>query len=124
MLKFDYIMRDRDSGKLYHEELTLEDVETYFAVEFVEIIARRAFTEKYARGKKPIYQGDIIKSGPSDGFNGIGEIVFEDSAFRIKWHDPRYISIRGERPEHLFANSEIAWTIIGNIYENSNLLIK
>lgn len=60
-----------------------------------------------------MYEGDYIKSG-----KGVGEIIYhkQSAMFRIKWHSPLYIQIRGEN-EPIFPNHEIALRVVGNKYE-------
>ena len=119
---FDYIICDSITGVYSHKEVNLDQIQTAFHIEDLDIIARRLFSGKYAINEQPLYEGDIVKGGLSDKMQGLGVIVFEDSSFKIKWYDPTYITIRGKNPEILFPNSHIVWQKIGNIYENSNLL--
>lgn len=118
---FDYIMRDAD-GIFSHREFSLEELESSYGITRIEVVARRLFSGKYDREKNPIYDGDFVKNDYTEGLKGLGVIIFEDSSFKVKWIDPTYIRVRGEKPEPLFANSEIVWKVIGNIYENVNLL--
>ena len=45
----------------------------------------------------------------------------------MRWHDKTWLRIRGgfldyDKGEPLFANAYIVWEVIGNIYENPDLL--
>lgn len=73
------------------------------------------FTGLRDKKGEEIYEGDIIKSG-------LGEIFWSENhaSFMVRWHNKQWQNIRGME-EPLFQNSEIAWEIIGNIYENPEL---
>jgi len=70
-----------------------------------------------------IYEGDIINSGT-------GEILWSDidCMFKVKWHGEIFKRVRGQNEKYtlngepLFMNAHIAWQVIGNIHENSELL--
>lgn len=79
------------------------------------------FTGFYDKHKTKIYEGDIINPG-------MGEIFFDPrfAQFRVKWHDAIFKRVRGSNPsynngEPLFGNSEIAWTVIGNIHQKEKI---
>jgi hypothetical protein len=112
---FDYIFCN--SGVYHHQVITLEEIECGgLRISSTDVlVARRIFTGVYGRNMVPIYLGDIISSG-------LGEIVWTRGKFQVKWHGTIYRRVRGEKPEDLFGNSDIVWDVIGNIYENPNLL--
>lgn len=71
---------------------------------------------------RQIWEGDIVDSGK-------GEIFWDERfcQFRVRWHDMTFKQIRGVSYEYrggemLFWNSEIAWEVIGNVHNNSELV--
>ena len=69
-----------------------------------------------------IFEGDIVN-------DGLGEIFWcmKSAMFKIRWHDKTYKSVRGQMQhyhngEPLMMNSNIVFTVIGNIYQNPSLL--
>lgn len=112
---FDYIFKKEDG--YYHHVINLNELECGGLVNGSNVVAKRLFTGIFDRHGSPIYEGDIIKSG-------LGEIIYGNRGkFQVKWHDRIYKNVRGTVPEDLFANSDIAWEVIGNIHENSDLIL-
>jgi hypothetical protein len=73
----------------------------------------RECTEFFDKQNKNIYEGDILGvDDPCDSSKAV--VVFHEGAFK-----PQLI-LKREKP--LFDNTWIDWNIIGNIYENSDLL--
>jgi len=80
------------------------------------------FTGLLDKNGKEIFEGDIVDSGK-------GEIFYcnKSAMFKVRWHDKVFKNVRGNSQnynngERLFMNSHIAWEVIGNIYENPDLL--
>jgi uncharacterized phage protein (TIGR01671 family) len=72
------------------------------------------FTGEYDKNKKEIYEGDIIRSYSAEFINEnyVGEVVFVDATFDVKIDDKTYAG--------LWSGDDIE--VIGNIFENSELL--
>jgi hypothetical protein len=64
------------------------------------------FTGLYDRYRVEIYKGDILRT-----YNGIGVVKF----------NPPWFYVTGEYPE-VFASCANEWEVVGNIYENPELL--
>lgn len=79
-------------------------------------------TPRKDKNGRQIWEGDIVNSGN-------GEIFWDEKfcQFRVRWHDKTFKRVRGANPDYrggemLFWNSEIAWEVIGNVYEHAHLL--
>ncbi|MFV8367358.1 YopX family protein [Flavobacterium sp. XS1P27] len=103
-------------GNLYNSENDeWHEPNTRYIIEY--------FTGLTDRNGKEICEGDIINSG-------VGEILWSelDCMFKVKWHGEIFKRVRGANDrytlngEPLFMNAHIAWEVIGNIHENTELL--
>lgn len=68
----------------------------------------------------PVYEGDIVVGDlepPYDGEAHVGEIHFAVGTFRINGAGPLYEQVLSENPTTLDT-----WEVIGNIFENKDLL--
>ena len=81
-----------------------------------EMITLMQYTGMKDKNGKEIYEGDIV---------GIlhmrAEVIFEDGSFRFKWLDKITKRVR-KYNEPMFKNTNIVFEVIGNIYENKELL--
>src|SRR3990167_4744012 len=73
--------------------------------EQIDEIYLMQYTGLKDKNGKEIYEGDIVKRKDSSGVFEIAEVQFRRGRYNIGDYDPTY-----------------GWTIIGNIYENSELL--
>ena len=81
------------------------------------------FTGLKDKKGKEIYEGDIVSSG-------IGEIIWcnLECMFKVRWNCKIFKSIRGQNDKYtlngepLFVNANIVWEVVGNIYENPELI--
>ncbi|MGL5766185.1 MAG: YopX family protein [Sarcina sp.] len=64
---------------------------------------------------KDIYEGDILLFTSKTGEKSTGCVVFEDAAFKVKWIDREYF-----RTDLDYWNVKLE--VVGNIYENKELL--
>lgn len=121
--KLRYTYKRKDDGKLYQEIVPIQCLEgkgdrpfVRDSYEYWDIIGRDLYTGLKDKNDKEIYEGDIIqinfllfkKSKP------IWKVVFRDANFMLQ-------NIR----EHIFVGlnaTPSSGEIIGNIYENPELL--
>jgi len=96
-----------DNGDVYLSNATLN------LAEEIELMQYTGLKDKSR--KKEIYEGDLIQSDIDEKGAEVYEIVFEDGGFKMKSN--KY-GIMGECNDF---NTMIR-TVIGNIYENSELL--
>lgn|SRR5699024_1224131 len=66
-----------------------------------------------------IYEGDILRLLNSDV---LCEVVYETPSFCRKWLNSKVSNVRGVEMESMAHNTHIAYEVIGNIYENKDLL--
>ncbi|HHT7042063.1 hypothetical protein B4087_1129 [Bacillus cereus] len=76
---------------------------------------------KDKNGKK-IFEGDILDLSLDDDSVLRCEIVYQAPSFCRKWHNANTIRLRQREIEPLAWNTHIVYEVIGNIYENPELL--
>lgn len=68
---------------------------------------------------REIYEGDILKLLNSEV---LCEVVYEAPSFCRRWINPKVSSLRGVEMESMAHNTYITYEVIGNIFENPELL--
>ena len=121
-IKFSYIYQHDDTGRMLNKIFDIHEIELEFIGEcFIDrytLIARRQYTGLKDKNNKEIYEGDLLKVELDWGYGLakiIVEIYFKDGCFRAKALNSHEDTLLIELPY---------FDIIGNIYENSEMLEK
>jgi uncharacterized phage protein (TIGR01671 family) len=122
-IKFRYTVV-RVNGYIFHHDFTLHQIESPDVDRFIRVnhigdtdsIYRRQFTGILDTNKKEIYEGDIVSvSIYGDEKPSILEVHWQYGGFFIDYED-------SESDMVLVANFVGSVEVIGNIYENEDLL--
>lgn len=115
-IKIEYILQDKETKEIDKISVSLEQIESNeFKIldclksKYTEIIAKRQYTRWKDKNLIDIYDGDIVKSNTNDESD-----IFAIDMNKLDW----FISPKG----HAFDNGSIEFEVIGNIYENKELL--
>lgn len=123
-IKFEICIRRKDGSDLYFEHLTLNDLLNrngcIYNPNTQEIVYQRMFTGLNDKNGKEIYEGDIIKT---TGYTGFVEYESQAAQYWIKWvkNGNRYMSFNATYGDETGMTCDYL-EIIGNIYENPELL--
>ncbi|HDR6754791.1 TPA: hypothetical protein QCV70_001607 [Bacillus cereus] len=71
---------------------------------------------------KEIYEGDVLDLSLGDDSVLQCEVIYEAPSFCRKWYNANTIRLRQREIEPMAWNTHIVYEVIGNIYENPELL--
>ncbi|MRB05610.1 hypothetical protein GH876_27120 [Bacillus thuringiensis] len=71
---------------------------------------------------KEIYEGDVLDLSLGDDSVLRCEVIYEAPSFCRKWYNANTIHLRQREIEPMAWNTHIVYEVIGNIYENPELL--
>ncbi|PFZ02339.1 hypothetical protein COL75_16645 [Bacillus wiedmannii] len=71
---------------------------------------------------KKVYEGDVLDLSLDEKSVLRCEIVYQAPSFCRKWHDAKTIYLRQREIEPMAWNTHILYKVIGNAYENQELL--
>ncbi len=124
-MKRDFIFRAFDGEiMLFYEPQTDEE----YDYEWVELFFRKChvmqFTGKYDKNKKPIYEGDIVKSDKKFYSTNLAEVRWlnDRCSFYFVAKTVGTDIINREPYESAYKINSLKVEVIGNIYQNAELL--
>jgi uncharacterized phage protein (TIGR01671 family) len=103
---------DRNERDSFRMKNNLSLNSAYFQQETLEGIEVMQFTRLHDKNGKEIYEGDILSNG---------EIIGDVQWMGWMWNMPNYYEPSQDDPSDAFSE-EKKWVVIGNIYENPDLL--
>ena len=116
--KFRGRIRDRfvDRGKFWY--WSLPDTFDNDYVDFLDWETVGQYTELKDKNGREIFEGDILKRGDTTD-----EVIFKEGAFCIKFYSKNYKSHYIKTMQEALSYGINRWEIIGNVYENPELLL-
>ena len=129
-IKFRYRLKNIKTGKIIVKIFTIKEIESHdFSSWFenYEILSRDEYTSKNDKDKKEIYEDDIIKRQYGVGYSSKNYPSFVDGTQRetiiiVEWNETSTGYIGLAKP--FDSNFYVEFEIIGNKYENPELLEK
>lgn len=120
-IKFRYVYKHRETGKLSINVKTLDEIEdedSWQGASPWELIGRDEFIGSLDKNGREIYEGDICKAyKPNSYLDGNYAVVWDDK--RGRWaYDNTFL----DRMYQVGSANNLACEIISTIYENPELL--
>lgn len=118
-IKFNYLVQ-RDNGFSFNKTFTLDEIQngvvtSWLSVNMVNNYIRREFTGLHDKNGREVYEGDILKITTKYGYSEIGQIIYKINTARFGFLSPDG-SVYG------LCTNDKNNEVIGNIYENGDLL--
>lgn len=124
---------DKDNNSMFYSEDNQSDDFTFIGekdgLQFYHIDENRylkdtnsvlmQYTGLTDKNGVEIFEGDILRLLNSDV---LCEVVYEAPSFCRRWLNSKVGNVRGVEMESMAHNTHIAYEVIGNIYENEDLL--
>lgn len=124
-IKFRYVCQHKETGRIITKVWNIEDIEGQEFIDWIccdirryGLVARNLFTGLHDKNGKEIYEGDIVDLSCEYEPDRKGIVEFVDGSFVCR-------SIKRKWDKALLSDVLKAYegaVVIGNIYENSELL--
>ena len=123
--KYRYYFQHEETGHITFKEYELEEIESYDGIQIPHryfITARCQFTGLLSKDGVEIYEGDIIGFDMDTFYKRIFTVIYDSGRFGIQTDEgfrclSDWIIIQKD-------NNTISCEVIGNIYENPELVLE